>query len=96
MRVNKTLVGIIIVLGFFVGFGSGLVENAPIFASNPQDKYYGFPIVWRAVNTKTGEKNAYAPELFADCLFGVAVVSTVAAMALATEKRLMKKNKRVK
>lgn len=93
LRVSKRLVAIIIVLGFSVGFGSGLVENTPDFASNPQNRYYGFPLVWRAVNTTTGEKYTYAFELFADCLFGIVLASIIAATTLATEKWLAKRNK---
>jgi hypothetical protein len=96
LRVSKRLVAIIIVVGFFVGFGSGLVENTPDFASIPQNTYYGFPLVWRAVNTTTGEKYTYAFELFADCLFGIVLASIIVATTLATEKWLAKKNKRIR
>jgi hypothetical protein len=91
LRISRRLVAVIILVGFFVGFGSGLVENSPVSVGNPGNKYYGFPLAWRTVNTETGQKDAYPLELFLDCLFGIAVVSVIAATALATEKRMTKR-----
>jgi hypothetical protein len=89
----KSLAGIVIFVGFFIGFGSGLVENSPGFAGNPQNKYYGFPFAWRSVNVVTGQKYSYPFELLYDVLFGIGMVSIVIAAFSATQRRMMKKNK---
>jgi hypothetical protein len=88
---RRSLVAIVVVVGFFVGFGSGLVEVEPDFADIPENKYYGFPLAWRVVNTATGEKFTYPLELFVDCLFGILMVGIVAVATAVTEK-WMKKN----
>jgi hypothetical protein len=93
LKVSKRLVGVIIVVGFFIGFGSGLVENSPNFASVPENRYYGFPFVWRAVNVRTGEKYTYAIWLFIDCLFGAMMASITAVTALSMQKWMMKKDR---
>ena len=89
-------VGIVIVMGFFIGFGSGLVENNLGFANGPQNTYYGFPLAWRAVNIKTGQKYGYPFELLFDVLFGMVMVSIVAVAFWATERHIMKNDKPVK
>jgi hypothetical protein len=86
------LVAIVVVVGFFVGFGSGLVEVEPDFAHIPENKYYGFPLAWRVVDTATGERFAFGFELFVDCLFGMLMVGMVAVAAVVTEKWMKKKN----
>jgi len=52
---------------------TGLVENNPGHATIPEDKYYGFPLVWRTTDPFVGEKYSYL-KLFADCIFWMAVV----------------------
>jgi hypothetical protein len=93
LKVSKRLTGVIIVVGFFIGFGSGLIENSPYYAGIPENRYYGFPFVWRAVDAKTGEKYAYAVWLIIDCLFGTILASIIAAATLSTQKWMMKKNR---
>lgn len=94
MNVRKWLPALVIVIGLFIGFVSGLVENSPDSAG-PSDKYYGFPLAWRMVDTTTGEKYTYAPELLIDCIFGIVIVSIIAATALLTEKWMAKKNTQI-
>lgn len=94
MKFGRTLVAVITVVGFFIGFGSGLIENASGPASVPGNKYYGFPLAWRAVNTFTGDRYEYPVELFVDCLFGVLLVSIIAGTEIVTENRLMKKSRK--
>jgi len=91
LKLSKHLMAIIIVGGFFIGFGSGLAET-PGSGGIPENKYYGFPLGWRAVNTMTGDKYGYPLELFVDCLFGMLLVSIIAGTTIATERRLMKKS----
>ena len=94
LKLGMRLVAVIIVVGFFIGFGSGLIENTSGPANVPGDKYYGFPLAWRAVNTVTGSRYEYPVELFVDCLFGVLFVSIIAGAAIITENRLMKKSRK--
>ena len=88
LKISKRLVALVLFFGFFVGFGSGLVEN-PDASSYPQIVSYGFPLGWRSVNN--GEKFAYPLELFVDILFGIAIVSLVAASYLLTQRWVSKK-----
>jgi len=83
----RTLVLVVVVVGFFVGFGRGLVENGP--------GYYGFPIAWRMVDTVTGDKVAYPLELFLDVLFGVGMVAIVTAVTILTDRWISNKKKRI-
>ena len=85
---KRSLVVIVVVVGFFVGFGSGLVEIEP--------GYYGFPLAWRVVDTVTGDRFALWLELFVDCLFGMLMVGMVAVAAAVTEKWVGKKGKPTK
>jgi hypothetical protein len=94
LKLGRRLVVVIIVVGFFIGFGSGLIENASGPASVPGNKYYGFPLAWRAVNTSTGGRYEYPVELFEDCLFGVLLVSIIAGVTIITENSLMKKSRK--
>jgi hypothetical protein len=88
LKVNWRIVTVVVVIGFFVGFGSGLVENNPDSAGTA--KYYGFPFAWRAVD-EGGQKYAYPSELLADCVFGIVSVSIVAGTAMLTMKWMGKK-----
>jgi hypothetical protein len=94
LKLSTSLVAVIIVVGFFIGFGSGLIENVSGPASVPGNKYYGFPLAWRAVNTSTGDRYEYPVELFVDCLFGVLMVSIIAGTTIITENRLIKKSRK--
>ena len=91
-----TLVAIVVVVGFFVGFGSGLVENEPGFVHIPENKYYGFPLAWRMVNTATEDKVAYPLELFLDVLFGIGMIAIVVAVTVLTDRWVSNKNKQTR
>ena len=93
---KRSLVVIVLVLGFFVGFGSGLVEVESGFPHVPENKYYGFPLAWRMVDTTTGERSEFWLELFVDCLFGMLMVGMVAVAAAVTEKWMGKKGKQTR
>ncbi len=95
LKISRRLIALVLFFGFFVGFGSGLIEN-PDASSYPQIVYYGFPLGWRSVNNVSGEKNAYPVELFIDVLFGIAIVSLVAASYLLTQRWVSKKNPQLK
>ena len=81
----RTLVLVVVVVGFFVGFGSGLAENG--------SGYYGFPIAWRMIDTVTGDKVAYPLELFLDVLFGVGMVAIVTAVTILTDRWISNKKR---
>jgi hypothetical protein len=85
------LVAVVILIGFFVGFGSGLIENDPGFLHIPEQRYYGFPLVWRMVDTASGEKFTYPVELLADIVFGIVMVATVVLAMSLTVKYLNRK-----
>jgi hypothetical protein len=91
LKVNWLIVAIVVVVGLFVGFGSGLVENNPDSVGIPGRKYYGFPFAWRMVDTESGQKYSYPFELLGDCVFGVVSVSIVAGTAMLTMKMMGKK-----
>jgi hypothetical protein len=91
LKISKRLIALVLFFGFFVGFGSGLIEN-PDASNYPQNiVYYGFPLGWRSVNNVSGEKNGYPLELFVDVLSGMAIVSLVAASYLLTQRWVSKK-----
>lgn len=76
--------------GVFASLGSGLFENKPDFVSIPENEYFGFPLVWRMLNTATGETRLYSFELTIDWLFWFALVSIVAVVAMVTQKSVKK------
>jgi len=88
------IAAIVLLVGFFVGFGSGLIENQPDSVSIPGNKYYGFPFVWRMVEMESGNYETYVDKLFLDIAFGWALIAVVAAAAMITMKR-MNKNKQI-
>jgi len=88
------ITAIILLVGFFIGFGSGLIENLPDSVSIPGNKYYGFPLVWRMVEMESGNYVTYVDKLFLDIAFGWAIIAVVAMAAMITMKR-MNKNKQI-
>jgi hypothetical protein len=90
LKISRRLIALILFFGFFVGFGSGLVEN-PDASNYPVTYAYGFPLAWRSVNTASGDKNAYPLELFIDVLFGMAIVSVIAVSYALTQRWVSKK-----
>jgi uncharacterized membrane protein YfcA len=85
------IAAIILFVGFFVGFGSGLIENRPDSESIPGNKYYGFPLVWRMVEMESGTYETYVDKLFLDIAFGWIIIAVVAAAAMITMKRMNRK-----
>ena len=90
LKISRRLIALILFFGFFVGFGSGLVENPDASNYLVGTYAYGFPLAWRSVNA-AGDKNAYPLELFIDILFGIAIVSVVAASYELTQRWVTKK-----
>lgn len=80
-------------LGICLGFVSGFVENRLGSASIPENRYYGFPLVWRLSNLNAGETYYYF-ELFIDCLFWILIVSIIAFGAAAMMKLMSRKSAR--
>jgi len=71
-----------VVVGVCVGLGTGIIEQFRISIS--ENKYFGFPLVWRISNLNTGETYLYL-ELVADLAFWaclIAVIMVVASMML--------------
>jgi hypothetical protein len=81
---------LIFLVSLFAGLASGFFESKPDFVSIPENKYFGFPLIWRMLNTATGETRLYSFELAIDCLFWFALVSIAAVVAMATEKSVKK------
>jgi len=88
------ITAIVLLVGFFIGFGSGLIENLPDSVSISGNKYYGFPLVWRMVEMESGNYVTYVDKLFLDIAFGWAIIAVVAVAAMITMKR-MNKNKQI-
>lgn len=91
LKISKRVIALVLFFGFFVGFGSGLIENPDASNYSQEIVYYGFPLGWRSVNYASDKKNAYPIELFVDILFGIAIVSLVAASYLLTQRWVSKK-----
>lgn len=80
----------IFLVSLFAGLASGFFESKPDFVSIPENKYFGFPLIWRMLNTATGETGLYFFELAIDCLFWFALVSIAAVVAIAIQKSVKK------
>ena len=80
----------IVLAGVFASLCSGLFESKPDFVSIPENKYFGFPLIWRMLNTATGETDLYFFELAINCLFWFALVSIAAVVAIAIQKSVKK------
>jgi hypothetical protein len=90
VRLLWRLLILIALVGVLASLSSGLFENKPDFISIPENEYFGFPLVWRMLNTATGETRLYSFELTIDCLFWFALVSIVAVVAMVTRKSVKK------
>ncbi len=87
-------IAVILFVGFFVGFGSGLIENQPDSVSIPGNKYYGFPFIWRMVEMESGTYKTYVEMLFLDIAFGWAIIAIVAVATIITMKHVSGKNQK--
>lgn len=76
-----------VIIGFNLGLASGLVERKPDLVTIPENKYYGFPFVWRSTDPFVGEKHFYF-EFFLNCLFW----TIIAFIALFMAKKLIAKD----
>lgn len=89
LKVGWRILAMALIGGVCIGLVSGLVENKPGSAGIPENKYYGYPLIWRLSDPFTGEKYSYF-ELLVDCIFWVAV-----ALVLALLATLLKRNRKV-
>lgn len=76
----------VVIVGICVALGSGLVENVPDFVTIPENRYYGFPLVWRSADPFAGDKYFYF-ELFVDLVFWVMVILAVVLLIRTLMKR---------
>ncbi len=79
LKAGWRLLVLAVVLGVGVGLVTGFVENRTIGAVIPENKYYGFPLVWRISSMNTGESYMYS-ELFVDFAFWIVVFLIVASV----------------
>jgi len=75
-----------VIVGICVALASGLVENVPDFATILENRYYGFPLVWRSMDPFAGERYYYF-ELFVDLVFWVMVTLAVVLLIRRLVKR---------
>jgi len=73
---TTTAVVFAVVVGVCVGLVSGFVENRPGGVTIPENKYYGYPLIWRLIDAFAGEKYYYF-ELLVDCIFWIAIILIV-------------------
>lgn len=89
-KVSWRLVVLVLVIGFFVGLATGLVENNAETLGLYENKYYGFPLAWRLVyNSEL--KTVYYDALLVDIVFGVVIAAIMFAVAMKTIKLMEKK-----
>jgi len=73
VRVNWRSLVLVVVIGVCIGLFTGIVENRPSEIGIPEDKYHGFPLVWRITHTGLPDEYRFL-ELFVDCLFWFVIV----------------------
>jgi hypothetical protein len=76
-----------VVTGVCIASLTGFVENKPSGVIIPENKYYGFPMIWRISDVFAGEKFLYL-EFFVNCTFWVAIVAILILLATAISSRL--------
>lgn len=79
--VNWRVLVLAVIIGVCIGLFAGVVENRPTEATIPENKYYGFPFIWRRVDMFMGE-SYLLNELLLDILFWIAV-SLIAVILIA-------------
>jgi hypothetical protein len=72
-----------VVIGVCVAALTGFVENTPGSITIPENKYYGFPIIWRISDAFTGEKYLYF-EFFVDSFFWTAIIAILILLVKIT------------
>lgn len=70
----------VVAFGVLAAFISGFVASMPGNAWLPENKYYGFPLVWRTYDPSYGEGHHYF-ELAVDCIFWISMVWIMAVSA---------------
>jgi len=79
--VNWRILVLAIIAGVCIGLLTGFVENRPADVTIPENKYYGFPFIWRRVDMFTGE-SYLLKELLLGTLFWIAI-SLIAVILVA-------------
>ncbi len=74
LKVGWRVLVLVVVAGVCIGLGTGIIEQSRI--SILENKYYGFPLVWRISSMNTGETYMYL-ELVADLAFWTSVVAVI-------------------
>lgn len=92
VKIGWRMVVLVVFIGFFVGLATGLVENGTGQVDTTQNRYYGFPLIWRIVNANTGAKSVGYSGFFVDWGFGAVIAAFMIFIAQQTEKRIMKRS----
>lgn len=74
----KTLL-LTLVIGVCIAALTGFAENTPSNVTIPENKYYGFPMIWRIHDAFAGEKIMYYA-FFLDFLFWTAITAITASI----------------
>jgi hypothetical protein len=88
VRLRWRLLVLIALIGALVNLSSGFFENKPDFISVPENEYFGFPLIWRMLNTATGNTYLYSLKFAIDYLFWFVIVSIVIVVAILVQKQM--------
>ncbi|MEM3695196.1 MAG: hypothetical protein QXJ11_04480 [Candidatus Bathyarchaeia archaeon] len=87
MKVSWRILVLAVVIGVCITTLTGFVENKSSGIIIPENKCYGFPVVWRISDAFTGEKILYY-EFFLDFLFWITIAAII-ILLLKTVSRLL-------
>ena len=76
MKVSWRILILTIIIGACITALTGFIENTPSGVVIPENKYYGFPMIWRISDVFAGEKFFYL-EFFVDFVFWTVIVAIV-------------------
>jgi len=76
LRVGWRILILTIIISACITALTGFTENTPSGVVIPENKYYGFPMIWRVSDAFAGEKFFYL-EFFVDLAFWTAIVAIV-------------------
>ncbi|MEM2104923.1 MAG: hypothetical protein QXV21_00400 [Candidatus Bathyarchaeia archaeon] len=82
MKVSWRFLVLALTIGFCITALTGFVEYTPSGVTIPENKYYGFPIIWRASDAFVGEKISYY-EFFIDFVFWTVIAAIIVLLAKA-------------
>ncbi|MEM3577863.1 MAG: hypothetical protein QXX51_05335 [Candidatus Bathyarchaeia archaeon] len=82
MKVNWRILVLAVTIGVCITSFTGFVENTPSGVIIPENKYYGFPMIWRISDAFVGEKILYY-EFLLDFLFWTAITAIIVLLAKA-------------